>query len=32
MAKLVMKDSKPKNYVVLIVLFAVLAYLIFFRR
>ncbi len=31
MAKLVMKDSKPKNYIVLLVLLAVMVYLIFFR-
>jgi hypothetical protein len=31
MAKLVMKDSKPKNYLILLALFAVLFYLIFLR-
>ena len=31
MAKLVMKDTKPKNYVILLALLAVFVYLIFFR-
>jgi len=31
MAKLVVKDSKPKNYIILLVLIAVIVYLIFFR-
>jgi hypothetical protein len=31
MAKLVMKDTKPTNYILLLVLFAVLFYLIFLR-
>ncbi len=31
MAKLVVKDSKPKNYIILLVLLAVFVYLIFFR-
>jgi len=32
MAKLVVKESKPKNYVVLAVLLGVLFYLLFVRR
>jgi hypothetical protein len=32
MAKLVMKDTKPRNYIVLLVLFGVLFYLLFLRR
>jgi hypothetical protein len=31
MAKLVMKDTKPTNYILLLALFAVLFYLIFLR-
>jgi hypothetical protein len=31
MAKLVMKDTKPTNYLILLALFAVLFYLIFLR-
>ncbi len=31
MAKLVMKDSKPKNYIILLVLLAVMGYLLFFQ-
>jgi hypothetical protein len=31
MAKLVVKDSKPRNYIILLVLIAAFVYLIFFR-
>jgi hypothetical protein len=31
MAKIVMKDTKPANYLILLTLFAVLFYLIFLR-
>ncbi len=32
MAKLVMQDKKPTNYIILLVLVGVIVYLLFFRR